>query len=119
MSAGLKAFSSWVSSAGVETCRLCCGGHGYSHASGLPKIYVDCTPACTYEGENMVLMLQVARQVINEPMANRCFFFLRERYWAQVVKGIKVHVYEYVQHCMHFEFSYIYMYMCISLCMGF
>lgn len=93
MSAGLKAFSSWVSSAGVETCRLCCGGHGYSHASGLPKIYVDCTPACTYEGENMVLMLQVARQVINEPMANRCFFFLRERYWAQVVKGIKVHVY--------------------------
>lgn len=66
MSAGLKAFSSWVSSAGVETCRLCCGGHGYSHASGLPKIYVDCTPACTYEGENMVLMLQVARFLMKE-----------------------------------------------------
>lgn len=40
-------------------------GHGYSHASGLPKIYVDCTPACTYEGENMVLMLQVARLIID------------------------------------------------------
>lgn len=65
MSAGLKAFSAWTCSAGVETCRQCCGGHGYSHASGLPKIYVDCTPACTYEGENMVLMLQVARLIID------------------------------------------------------
>lgn len=66
MSAGLKAFSAWTCSAGVETCRQCCGGHGYSHASGLPKIYVDCTPACTYEGENMVLMLQVARFLMKE-----------------------------------------------------
>uniref|UniRef100_K1RMI6 Peroxisomal acyl-coenzyme A oxidase 1 n=1 Tax=Magallana gigas TaxID=29159 RepID=K1RMI6_MAGGI len=47
--------------AGVETCRLCCGGHGYSHASGLPKIYIDVVPGCTYEGENNVMMLQVAR----------------------------------------------------------
>ncbi|XP_061181287.1 peroxisomal acyl-coenzyme A oxidase 1-like [Saccostrea echinata] len=61
ISAGLKAFSSWTCSAGVETCRLCCGGHGYSHASGLPKIYIDCVPGCTYEGENNVMMLQVAR----------------------------------------------------------
>ncbi|XP_061189326.1 peroxisomal acyl-coenzyme A oxidase 1-like [Saccostrea echinata] len=66
MSAGLKAFSSWACSEGVETCRQCCGGHGYSHASGLPKIYVDCTPACTYEGENMVLMLQVARFLMKQ-----------------------------------------------------
>lgn len=61
ISAGLKAFSSWMCSAGVETCRLCCGGHGYSHASGLPKIYIDVVPGCTYEGENNVMMLQVAR----------------------------------------------------------
>ncbi|XP_048728454.1 peroxisomal acyl-coenzyme A oxidase 1-like [Ostrea edulis] len=66
MSAGLKAFGAWTCSEGVETCRLCCGGHGYSHASGLPKIYLDCTPACTYEGENMVLMLQVARFLMKE-----------------------------------------------------
>ena len=64
LSAGLKAFSTWVSSAGVETCRICCGGHGYSHASGLPKIYVDVVPGCTYEGENTVMMLQVARYLI-------------------------------------------------------
>ncbi|KAK7091432.1 peroxisomal acyl-coenzyme A oxidase 1-like [Littorina saxatilis] len=61
LSAGLKALSSWRASEGVEVCRLACGGHGYSAASGLPKIYVDVTPACTYEGENYVMVLQTAR----------------------------------------------------------
>ncbi|KAK7502899.1 hypothetical protein BaRGS_00005848 [Batillaria attramentaria] len=64
LSAGLKAVSSWVASEGVEVCRLACGGHGYSEASGLPKIYVDVTPACTYEGENNVMVLQTARYLI-------------------------------------------------------
>ncbi|XP_011443813.3 peroxisomal acyl-coenzyme A oxidase 1 [Magallana gigas] len=59
--AGLKAFSTWACTAGIETCRLCCGGHGYSHASGIPKLYTFYTPGCTYEGENNVMMLQVAR----------------------------------------------------------
>ncbi|XP_064651939.1 peroxisomal acyl-coenzyme A oxidase 1-like [Lineus longissimus] len=61
VSAAAKAFTSWVGSSMIETCRLSCGGHGYSHASGLPKIYADATPACTYEGENTVMMLQTAR----------------------------------------------------------
>ncbi|XP_052079728.1 peroxisomal acyl-coenzyme A oxidase 1-like isoform X2 [Mytilus californianus] len=63
LSAGLKAFTSYAASSGVEVCRICCGGHGYSHASGLPKIYVSVVPACTYEGENTVMMLQVARLI--------------------------------------------------------
>ncbi|KAK3088150.1 hypothetical protein FSP39_015398 [Pinctada imbricata] len=61
LSAGLKAFSTWECTAAIEVCRMSCGGHGYSHASGIPKIYVDATPGCTYEGENTVMMLQVAR----------------------------------------------------------
>ncbi|XP_062581681.1 peroxisomal acyl-coenzyme A oxidase 1-like [Saccostrea cucullata] len=61
---GLKAFSTWVCTSGIETCRLCCGGHGYSHASGLPKLYTMATPGCTYEGENNVMMLQLARFLI-------------------------------------------------------
>lgn len=64
LSAGLKAYCSWVCSEGVEVCRLACGGHGYSQASGLPKIYVDTAPACTYEGESFVLMLQTARYLV-------------------------------------------------------
>ncbi|XP_071968018.1 peroxisomal acyl-coenzyme A oxidase 1 isoform X3 [Engystomops pustulosus] len=61
LSAGLKAFTTWVASSGIEECRMACGGHGYSRCSGIPDIYVTFTPACTYEGENTVMMLQTAR----------------------------------------------------------
>ncbi|KAK7092005.1 hypothetical protein V1264_009616 [Littorina saxatilis] len=64
LSAGLKAYTSWTCADGVEVCRLACGGHGYSEASGLPKAYVDTTAACTYEGENYVLILQTARYLM-------------------------------------------------------
>jgi len=68
-SSGLKALSTDVASAGIELCRLSCGGHGYSLSSGLPKIYTNVTAACTYEGENTVLYLQTARQV------KFCYFY--------------------------------------------
>ncbi|XP_046899972.1 peroxisomal acyl-coenzyme A oxidase 1 isoform X2 [Hypomesus transpacificus] len=61
LSAGLKAFTTWTANAGIEVCRMSCGGHGYSRSSGLPDIYVTFTPTCTYEGENTVMMLQTAR----------------------------------------------------------
>lgn len=64
LSAGLKAFTSWVTSSGIEECRMACGGHGYSHCSGIPNLYVTFTPACTYEGENTVMMLQTARFLV-------------------------------------------------------
>jgi hypothetical protein len=46
---------------GVEEARKCCGGHGYLLASGLPLLYARYVPACTYEGENYVLLQQTAR----------------------------------------------------------
>ena len=61
LSSGLKAFCTNAMNVGMEQCRISCGGHGYSHASGLPKLYVCHTPACTFEGENTVLQLQAAR----------------------------------------------------------
>ncbi|XP_034264504.1 peroxisomal acyl-coenzyme A oxidase 1 isoform X1 [Pantherophis guttatus] len=64
LSAGLKAFSTWTASSGIEECRMACGGHGYSRCSGLPDIYVNFTPSCTYEGENTVMMLQTARFLV-------------------------------------------------------
>lgn len=64
LAAGLKAFTSWTTIAGIEACRMACGGHGYSHCSGLPNIYVNFSPACTFEGENTVMMLQTARFLI-------------------------------------------------------
>ncbi|KAA0723829.1 Peroxisomal acyl-coenzyme A oxidase 1 [Triplophysa tibetana] len=64
LSAGLKAFTTWVANAGIEMCRMACGGHGYSRCSSLPDIYVTFTPTCTYEGENTVMMLQTARYLV-------------------------------------------------------
>ncbi|XP_078510687.1 peroxisomal acyl-coenzyme A oxidase 1-like isoform X2 [Lissotriton helveticus] len=71
LSAGLKAFTSWTASTGIEDCRMACGGHGYSRCSGLPDIYVTFTPACTYEGENTVMMLQTARFLVKSYMQVR------------------------------------------------
>ncbi|XP_053184699.1 peroxisomal acyl-coenzyme A oxidase 1 isoform X2 [Scomber japonicus] len=64
LSAGLKAFTTWETNAGIEVCRMSCGGHGYSLSSALPDIYVSFTPTCTYEGENTVMMLQTARYLV-------------------------------------------------------
>ncbi|XP_051874078.1 peroxisomal acyl-coenzyme A oxidase 2-like isoform X2 [Pristis pectinata] len=61
LSAGLKALASESCSAGVETCRRACGGHGYSMFSGLPSLYSRVVASCTYEGENTVMLLQTAR----------------------------------------------------------
>jgi acyl-CoA oxidase len=60
-SAGLKAFCTTLVSEGIEDCRKCCGGHGYSKASGFSNLYTDFTPSQTYEGDNTVLYLQTAR----------------------------------------------------------
>ncbi|XP_071767690.1 peroxisomal acyl-coenzyme A oxidase 1 isoform X1 [Centroberyx gerrardi] len=64
LSAGLKAFTTWAATAGIEVCRMSCGGHGFSCSSALPDIYVTFTPTCTYEGENTVMMLQTARYLV-------------------------------------------------------
>uniref|UniRef100_H2ZFH4 Acyl-coenzyme A oxidase n=1 Tax=Ciona savignyi TaxID=51511 RepID=H2ZFH4_CIOSA len=64
ISSGIKANASERTVAGVETLRRACGGHGYSMASGLPYLLLSVTGSCTYEGENTVLYLQVARYLI-------------------------------------------------------
>eukprot|EP01120_Amphizonella_sp_Union-15-10_P016186 TRINITY_DN8453_c0_g1_i1.p1 TRINITY_DN8453_c0_g1~~TRINITY_DN8453_c0_g1_i1.p1 ORF type:complete len:652 (-),score=118.79 TRINITY_DN8453_c0_g1_i1:70-2025(-) len=63
-SAGLKAFASWLTADGIEECRKACGGHGYLQASGLPLLFADYVPACTYEGDNYLMMQQTARYLL-------------------------------------------------------
>lgn len=65
LTTGLKAYASDMACDLMETCRRACGGHGYSHASGIPRIYQTSIPACTYEGENTVMYLQCARWVVS------------------------------------------------------
>jgi len=64
LSAGMKATSSEQAVGGCEVLRRACGGHGYSNASGLPRLYLSLVPSCTYEGENTVMYLQVARYLL-------------------------------------------------------
>ncbi|KAI6653599.1 Peroxisomal acyl-coenzyme A oxidase 1 [Oopsacas minuta] len=63
-SSGVKAISTNLASQGIETCRIACGGHGYSLSSGFPFLYQSTTPSMTYEGDNNVLLLQTARYLI-------------------------------------------------------
>ena len=55
-------FSYWATAAHSNLIRAC-GGHGFSHYSGLPHILVEEYPNQIVEGENSVLLLQVARQL--------------------------------------------------------
>lgn len=64
ISCGLKAMSSMDATRGVDIMRLACGGHGYLSSSNLPRIYGTTAAAQTYEGENTVMWLQVARYLI-------------------------------------------------------
>ncbi|KAK9203447.1 hypothetical protein WN943_013701 [Citrus x changshan-huyou] len=59
--AGLKSLTTTATADGIEECRKLCGGHGYLCSSGLPELFAVYVPACTYEGDNIVLLLQVAR----------------------------------------------------------
>lgn len=41
-----------------------CGGHGYSHYSGLPLLLTEEFPNQILEGENTVLLLQASRYLL-------------------------------------------------------
>ncbi|KAB5564108.1 hypothetical protein DKX38_004162 [Salix brachista] len=62
--AGLKSLTTTATADAIEECRKLCGGHGYLCASGLPELFAVYVPACTYEGDNVVLLLQVARFLV-------------------------------------------------------
>lgn len=60
----LKSVCSQDAAAGVEICRMACGGHGFMNSSGLPATYGFAAAAATYEGENTIMLLQTARYLI-------------------------------------------------------
>ncbi|XP_075165722.1 acyl-coenzyme A oxidase 1-like [Haematobia irritans] len=57
----LKVSCSYDASVGIERLRQGCGGHGYLTAGNMGNIFSMATSACTYEGENSVLYLQVGK----------------------------------------------------------
>lgn len=63
-SAGLKAYCTWKTCQGIDLCRQCCGGHGYSAYNRLGGMLDDFHVQLTWEGSNTVMALQTARQLV-------------------------------------------------------
>ncbi|GAA5876874.1 hypothetical protein JCM1840_002687 [Sporobolomyces johnsonii] len=64
VSSGLKTYVSTTVIEGIETVRRAMGGHGFLAASGVGKIFAAELPSATYEGDNYILHLQVARAAL-------------------------------------------------------
>ncbi len=64
VSSGLKSVNFGDCLKFAQMNRLCCGGHGYSASSGLGQIIQEADAGCTYEGDNVVLLLQTARYLL-------------------------------------------------------
>ena len=61
---GAKAMYTWWTNSGLTVCMQCCGGHGYSHYSGIPYLITSFSPNCILEGENTILLMQVGRYLM-------------------------------------------------------
>ncbi len=59
--AGMKATASWHATETIQTCRECCGGAGYMHVNRLAPLKADTDVFTTFEGDNTVLMMLVAK----------------------------------------------------------
>jgi hypothetical protein len=64
VSSGLKALVFGEVLKFAQLNRLCCGGHGYSASSGLGQIIQEADAGSSYEGDNIVLLLQTARYLL-------------------------------------------------------
>jgi acyl-CoA oxidase len=66
LAAGMKATASWHATTTIQTCRECCGGAGYMSANRLPTLKADTDIFTTFEGDNTVLMLLVAKGLLTD-----------------------------------------------------
>lgn len=64
--AALKAYSSWSANETVQQCRECCGGAGYLWENRLGTLRADLDIFTTFEGDNTVLGLLVAKNLLAE-----------------------------------------------------
>ncbi|SIO85658.1 acyl-CoA dehydrogenase [Nocardiopsis sp. JB363] len=62
--AGLKAISTWHATATIQTAREACGGSGYMEANRIPQLKADSDIFTTFEGDNTVLLQQLAKAML-------------------------------------------------------
>jgi acyl-CoA oxidase len=66
LAAGMKATSSWHATQAIQTCRECCGGAGYLAVNRFAALKADTDVFTTFEGDNTVLMLLVAKGLLTD-----------------------------------------------------
>ncbi|GAA6043197.1 hypothetical protein JCM8097_000317 [Rhodosporidiobolus ruineniae] len=64
VSSALKVYVSTAVVDGLETARRAMGGHGFLAATGVGRVWAQELPSVTYEGDNFILNLQVARAAL-------------------------------------------------------
>jgi acyl-CoA oxidase len=62
----LKAYATQHATRAIQTCREACGGQGYLTENRLPGIKADTDVFTTFEGDNTVLLLQVAKGLLSD-----------------------------------------------------
>ncbi|KAM9958911.1 hypothetical protein ACTFIW_012501 [Dictyostelium discoideum] len=70
-SSGLKAVVSWTKTNILQLTRECCGGQGFSSFNQIALFKSDLEIDMTYEGDNHVLLQQVARNLLVELQKGR------------------------------------------------
>jgi acyl-CoA oxidase len=66
LAAGMKATASWHATEAIQTARECCGGAGYMSVNRFAALKADTDIFTTFEGDNTVLMLLVAKGLLTD-----------------------------------------------------
>ena len=62
----LKAYATWHTSSTLQEAREACGGQGYRADARIGRLRADTDVFTTFEGDNTVLMLQVAKGLLSD-----------------------------------------------------
>ncbi len=66
LAAGMKSYATWFTTATLQECREACGGKGYLAENRFAALKADTDIFTTFEGDNTVLMLLVAKGVLTK-----------------------------------------------------
>jgi acyl-CoA oxidase len=66
LAAGLKAATTWNTTATIQMCRESCGGEGYLAVNRFAALKADTDIYTTFEGDNTVLLQLVARNLLSD-----------------------------------------------------